>query len=96
VLTVNFSLPFFFSGFFALSLLILFLHLTWPNFAHLRPAPPHRGTKDSWVYTNDAWLNPKAVPYVSGGGSVTRRRRWVRRIWYDPGRVDEEEGGELG
>ena len=51
---------------------------------------------DGWVYTNDAWLNSRAVPYVSDGGSVTRRRRWVRRIWYDPERVEEEEGGELG
>jgi hypothetical protein len=35
------------------------------------------------VYSNDAWLGPRLRPYNAGGGSVTRRRRWVRRIWYD-------------
>ena len=39
--------------------------------------------EDGWVYTNDAWLGPRPVPYNGGGGSVTRRRRWIRRIWYD-------------
>jgi hypothetical protein len=38
---------------------------------------------DGWVYNNDAWLGPRPVPYTSGGGSVTRRRRWIRRVWFD-------------
>ena len=42
---------------------------------------------DGWVYTNDAWLGSRPAPYISGGGSVTRRRRWVRRVWYDPRRA---------
>jgi hypothetical protein len=49
---------------------------------------------DGWVYTNDVWGDPSPVPYsVSGGngGSVTRRRRWVRRIWFD----GSAEGGKM-
>lgn len=38
---------------------------------------------DGWVYSNDTWQNPRPSPYVAGGGSVTRRRRWVRRVWFD-------------
>jgi len=57
------------------------------------------GDEDGWVYTNDVWQDPQASPYgrpvergeaspegdEGGGGGpyVTRRRRWVRRIWYD-------------
>ncbi|KAJ4482334.1 integral peroxisomal membrane peroxin-domain-containing protein [Lentinula aciculospora] len=36
--------------------------------------------EDGWVYTNDVWLVPADHPY---SGAVTRRRRWVRRIWYN-------------
>ena len=46
--------------------------------------------KDGWVYTNDAWLGPRPVPYTSGGGSVTRRRRWVRRVWFDEERYKRD------
>ena len=42
---------------------------------------------DGWVYTNDAWVGPRPAPYSSGGGSVTRRRRWIRRVWYDAKRA---------
>ncbi|KAJ3828178.1 integral peroxisomal membrane peroxin-domain-containing protein [Lentinula raphanica] len=35
---------------------------------------------DGWVYTNDVWLVPANHAY---SGAVTRRRRWVRRIWYN-------------
>ncbi|KAF8632034.1 hypothetical protein AX15_002080 [Amanita polypyramis BW_CC] len=52
------------------------------------------GDEDGWVYTNDAWLDMKRSPAPSlvldegeeagGGPYVTRRRRWVRRVWYDP------------
>ena len=41
--------------------------------------------QDGWVYSNDAWVGPKPRPYTAGGGSVTRRRRWIRRIWFDGG-----------
>lgn len=42
--------------------------------------------QDGWVYTDDVWMNPSPVPkdawkQTSG---MTRRRRWVRRIYYDP------------
>jgi len=48
------------------------------------------GDPDGWVYTNDAWLGPRPMPYTSGGGSVTRRRRWVRRIWFDEERYKRD------
>ncbi|KAF9077471.1 hypothetical protein BDP27DRAFT_1311099 [Rhodocollybia butyracea] len=35
--------------------------------------------KNGWVYSNDVWLVPADHAY---SGAVTRRRRWVRRIWY--------------
>jgi len=38
---------------------------------------------DGWVYTTDAWLDPQPHAFP---GAVTRRRRWVRRVWFDPGR----------
>jgi len=41
--------------------------------------------KDGWVYSNDAWVGLRPRPYGAGGGSVTRRRRWVRRIRFDGG-----------
>ena len=30
------------------------------------------------------------MPYTSGGGSVTRRQRWVRRVWFDEERYKRE------
>ncbi|KAH9080385.1 integral peroxisomal membrane peroxin-domain-containing protein [Lactarius deliciosus] len=45
------------------------------------------GADDSgWVYTNDAWLEPHASPVTEWKtqGSMTRRRRWTRRIYLDP------------
>ncbi|KAF7309941.1 hypothetical protein MIND_00366600 [Mycena indigotica] len=43
------------------------------------------GDEDGWVYTNDAWteLRPPSASYAPNVGGVTRRRRWIRRIWYD-------------
>ncbi|KAJ7140296.1 integral peroxisomal membrane peroxin-domain-containing protein [Mycena crocata] len=43
------------------------------------------GDEDGWVYTNDAWTahRPPSASYSPSVGGVTRRRRWVRRIWYD-------------
>jgi hypothetical protein len=48
---------------------------------------------DGWVYTNDAWLGARPEPYTAAGGlgSVTRRRRWVRRVWYDKDRAEKEK-----
>ncbi|KAJ7066420.1 integral peroxisomal membrane peroxin-domain-containing protein [Mycena amicta] len=45
--------------------------------------------EDGWVYTNDAWteLRPPSASYAPGIGGLTRRRRWVRRIWYDHARA---------
>ncbi len=39
-----------------------------------------------WVYTNDAWLEPHALPVGEWKtqGAMTRRRRWVRRIYLNP------------
>ncbi|KAF5335345.1 hypothetical protein D9611_011682 [Ephemerocybe angulata] len=50
--------------------------------------------EDGWAYTNDAWLGVRPAPYTAGGGSVTRRRRWTRRVWYDKDRA-EREGNAL-
>ncbi|KAJ7625496.1 integral peroxisomal membrane peroxin-domain-containing protein [Roridomyces roridus] len=49
------------------------------------PGQASAGDNDGWVYTNDAWtdLRPPSASYSPGVGGVTRRRRWVRRIWYD-------------
>lgn len=41
---------------------------------------------DGWVYTDDMWMNPSSAPrdaWMQTSG-LTRRRRWVRRIYYDP------------
>ncbi|KAI0059633.1 hypothetical protein BV25DRAFT_1061236 [Artomyces pyxidatus] len=39
-----------------------------------------------WVYTNDAWLDPRAAPSDEWKtqGAITRRRRWTRRIYFNP------------
>ena len=42
---------------------------------------------DGWVYTNDAWMDPRTVPleeWKTPSNGLTRRWRWVRRIYYDP------------
>ncbi|KAJ7656245.1 integral peroxisomal membrane peroxin-domain-containing protein [Mycena polygramma] len=41
--------------------------------------------EDGWVYTNDAWTahRPPSPSHSPSVGGVTRRRRWVRRIWYN-------------
>ncbi|TEB22947.1 hypothetical protein FA13DRAFT_1640431 [Coprinellus micaceus] len=46
--------------------------------------------EDGWVYTNDVWLGARPAPYTAGGGSVTRRRKWTRRVWYDKERAERE------
>jgi len=43
---------------------------------------PNGGNRDGWVYTNDAWLDPRPTPLPEWQKSgMTRRRRWVRRIY---------------
>ena len=39
-----------------------------------------------WVYTNDAWLEPRVAPSEEWKvvGGMTRRRRWTRRIYLNP------------
>ena len=41
---------------------------------------------DGWVYTDDVWMHPGPAPLEAWKASngMTRRRRWVRRIYYDP------------
>jgi len=62
-----------------------------------------RGDEDGWIYTNDAWQDAQPSPVrrasedgeggnAGGGPYVTRRRRWVKRVWFDPaydGRVSD-------
>ncbi|KZT25413.1 hypothetical protein NEOLEDRAFT_1065323 [Neolentinus lepideus HHB14362 ss-1] len=43
---------------------------------------PAGADEHGWVYTNDAWQDPRPVPLEWKGR--TRRRRWVRRIYYNP------------
>ncbi|KAI0051418.1 hypothetical protein FA95DRAFT_1602669 [Auriscalpium vulgare] len=42
--------------------------------------------QNGWVYTNDAWLEPHAAPADEwkAQGAMTRRRRWSRRIYFNP------------
>ncbi|KAG7086838.1 hypothetical protein E1B28_002760 [Marasmius oreades] len=51
------------------------------------------GDEDGWVYTNDSWVEPQPFPYQ---GAVTRRRRWVRRIWYDVKSSEKEKENSVG
>ena len=44
---------------------------------HLQYADP--ALTDGWVYTTDAWQDPAPYPEP---GKVTRRRRWIRRVYY--------------
>lgn len=39
---------------------------------------------NGWVYTNDSWLEARPSPQTEYGLAVTRRRRWVRRLWHNP------------
>ncbi|OBZ68884.1 Peroxisomal membrane protein PEX29 [Grifola frondosa] len=40
--------------------------------------------EDGWVYTNDAWLDSHPAPLEEWKTvGMTRRRRWVRRIYYN-------------
>ncbi|KAH9948855.1 integral peroxisomal membrane peroxin-domain-containing protein [Amylocystis lapponica] len=47
-------------------------------------AAPAGADGGGWVYTNDSWLDPYPAPLEEWRTSgMTRRRRWVRRIYYD-------------
>ncbi|EIW59366.1 uncharacterized protein TRAVEDRAFT_121988 [Trametes versicolor FP-101664 SS1] len=47
---------------------------------------PGGADEGGWVYTNDAWLMPHPYPLEEwrNSGGMTRRRRWMRRIYYHP------------
>ncbi|KAF8322741.1 hypothetical protein DL93DRAFT_2071698 [Clavulina sp. PMI_390] len=46
---------------------------------------PTGADRDGWVYTNDAWLDPRPAPVEEWQKpGMTRRRRWVRRIYPVP------------
>ncbi|KAL0573022.1 hypothetical protein V5O48_008933 [Marasmius crinis-equi] len=51
------------------------------------------GDENGWVYTNDSWVEPEPFPSKA---TVTRRRRWVRRIWYDAKSIEEKETEKAG
>ncbi|KAJ7591018.1 integral peroxisomal membrane peroxin-domain-containing protein [Mycena floridula] len=44
------------------------------------------GDSNGWVYTNDSWLQPRPHPETC----QTRRRRWTRRIFYNPEQDSDE------
>jgi len=45
--------------------------------------------ENGWVYTNDVWADPHRAPLESWKASgMTRRRRWVRRVYFDPALVE--------
>ncbi|KAK1224884.1 hypothetical protein PQX77_012196 [Marasmius sp. AFHP31] len=46
------------------------------------------GDENGWVYTNDSWVEPHPFPNQA---AATRRRRWVRRIWYDVKSLEKEK-----
>ncbi|KAI9058129.1 hypothetical protein FKP32DRAFT_1237967 [Trametes sanguinea] len=47
---------------------------------------PGAADENGWVYTNDSWLDPHPYPLEEwrSTGGMTRRRRWTRRIYYNP------------
>ncbi|KAI0697915.1 integral peroxisomal membrane peroxin-domain-containing protein [Cytidiella melzeri] len=47
---------------------------------------PTETDDNGWVYTNDTWMDPRSTPLEDWklADGLTRRRRWVRRIYYDP------------
>ncbi|KAG1735208.1 integral peroxisomal membrane peroxin-domain-containing protein [Suillus lakei] len=51
---------------------------------------PVCGADDNgWVYTNDVWADPRRIPLEAWKASgMTRRRRWVRRVYFNPALVE--------
>ncbi|KAI0338995.1 hypothetical protein BDW22DRAFT_1487362 [Trametopsis cervina] len=47
---------------------------------------PLEADDNGWVYTNDTWMDARSLPLEEWrlANGLTRRRRWVRRIYYDP------------
>lgn len=44
---------------------------------------------NGWVYTNDVWADPRRIPLDAWKAlGMTRRRRWVRRVYFDPTLVE--------
>ncbi|KAL5482477.1 hypothetical protein ACEPAI_9071 [Sanghuangporus weigelae] len=51
---------------------------------------PVESDEDGWVYTNDAWMDPKSAPLEKWRTTgVTRRRRWIRRIYQNQDDANE-------
>ncbi|KAG2133360.1 integral peroxisomal membrane peroxin-domain-containing protein [Suillus clintonianus] len=47
--------------------------------------PAYGADDNGWVYTNDVWADPRRMPLEAWKASgMTRRRRWVRRVYFDP------------
>ncbi|KAG1763620.1 integral peroxisomal membrane peroxin-domain-containing protein [Suillus occidentalis] len=47
--------------------------------------PMFGADENGWVYTNDVWADPRPLPLEAWKASgMTRRRRWVRRVYFDP------------
>ncbi|OJA15820.1 hypothetical protein AZE42_04034 [Rhizopogon vesiculosus] len=45
--------------------------------------------ENGWVYTNDVWADPHRAPVEAWKAvGMTRRRRWVRRVYFDPALVE--------
>ena len=58
-----------------------------PGYAQTLTSTTSYGDAEGWVYTNDAWFGPRNAPFPGG---VTRRRRWVRRVWFDKRREEDD------
>ncbi|OAX41664.1 hypothetical protein K503DRAFT_684952 [Rhizopogon vinicolor AM-OR11-026] len=44
---------------------------------------------NGWVYTNDVWADPHRAPVEAWKAvGMTRRRRWVRRVYFNPALVE--------
>lgn len=51
--------------------------------------PMFGADENGWVYTNDVWADPRPIPLEAWKASgMTRRRRWVRRVYFDPTLVE--------
>ncbi|CAK5267429.1 unnamed protein product [Mycena citricolor] len=61
------------------------LEASWVRTSHASDGDLELGDEDGWVYSNDSWSSPRPANSVDSPstGGITRRRRWVRRIWLD-------------
>jgi len=61
----------------------------WEDYGFEETSETNLMDLDGWIYTNDVWDDASPYPY---SGSVTRRRRWVRRVWFNPKEAGDDEG----